>query len=376
MSTTAEPYAPKEVEYEVHLWVGAYLGGGSAVGKLTLALSLLLAGFLPAASFNSVPSYMGASLAWNSTELKQLDQVIADNQVMLVGEVHGTQESPQFVSTIVHRALDQGRSVTVALEIPQEEQSVLQQCPTHDGIGGDLRSRLAKLPFWSSSDRDGRSSEAMLGLIDELHRLHCDQQKPVDLVAIDPKADGDTGSAPSPMGAPPRDQGMAEAVAKAIQISQGDHPLLVALTGNLHQKLQPGFPWDKPDVPAAKLYKPMGCRLIGTLDANTHLVALDVRLYGGGDAWICSGTSNCGKTPMPKRQGVQLADAKSPKVGLTVDQTDLAVDRVCLSGNNAQATNPKLSQGYYYFTMPVNDSPPANLTTAPTQVAALLRGAG
>jgi hypothetical protein len=47
--------------------------------------------------------------------------VLEKTQVVLFGELHGTQQIPQFVMSAACHALSLNRSVTVGLEIPQAE---------------------------------------------------------------------------------------------------------------------------------------------------------------------------------------------------------------------------------------------------------------
>src|SRR5260370_12765545 len=52
-----------------------------------------------------------------------LDPLLRCRDVVLVGEMHGTVESPAFIDRAACLALADGRSVTVGLEIPVEEDS-------------------------------------------------------------------------------------------------------------------------------------------------------------------------------------------------------------------------------------------------------------
>ena len=54
-------------------------------------------------------------------DLAGIERFLEPGTVLLLGELHGTEESPAFVSRVVSLALGKGRSVTVALEIPREE---------------------------------------------------------------------------------------------------------------------------------------------------------------------------------------------------------------------------------------------------------------
>src|ERR1700704_4043714 len=90
---------------------------------------------------------------------------LTPNTAVLIGEMHGTRESPKFVQDVACYVLsaEPKRSVAVALEIPSKEDSLLQRF-----LEGDRQVNVTDSPFWKSTYQDGRRSIAMRDLIMQL----------------------------------------------------------------------------------------------------------------------------------------------------------------------------------------------------------------
>lgn len=86
-------------------------------------------------------------------------------RIVVVGERHGTKEIPGFVAALACTALVDGRAVTLALEMPSSETDRLESYLASDG-GATARSRLVTSPFWHRPLQDGRSSAAMVDLLE------------------------------------------------------------------------------------------------------------------------------------------------------------------------------------------------------------------
>lgn len=183
--------------------------------------------------------------------------------VMLLGELHGTQEVPRFVAQGVCQTASSGTPVTVGLELPVENQERVTTFIRSAGTDDDW-AKLMEAPFWRSPFPDGRSSEAVANLLDQLRRLRS-QGLDVDAFVFDhPKQQGQE-----------RESLMANTVLSFVRKSPQRFFLVVA--GNIHPRTAQGLPWDKK-------YQPMGM-LISQQVENT--VALDVA-YNSGTAWICA----------------------------------------------------------------------------------------
>lgn len=224
------------------------------------------------AALLAVPALAAEMPPLSCRAVEGLDSLLRPGQVLLLGEMHGTTQSPGFVADAACRALHLGRSVTVALEIPREEELRFTAFLASDGKPADRDALLAG-PFWQDSYQDGRRGEAMLALIDTLRRYRR-EGRPVHVTLLDKTATA------SPQ---ERDRAMADALLARIGAARDDVTLV--LTGNVHNRTVRGMPWNKD-------FEPMGA-----LVAKRHpgVVALDVA-YPGGMAWICTGArpEDCG----------------------------------------------------------------------------------
>lgn len=205
--------------------------------------------------------------------------------VVLLGEIHGTVESPEAVGKLACLALDRGLAVTVALEIPRTEQEGVEKFLSD----GD-RSALLSGEFWSRDYQDGRSSGAMVELLATLRRFQ--KNESLDVLLID-----------DPNAANGRDRFMAERLAD--RIASSPERMVIALTGNLHNRLSLGTPFDPS-------HEPMGL-LLTRLRPHASIISLEMT-HGGGSAWICTGsdTSDCGERELHGRgdapPGIELHD--------------------------------------------------------------------
>jgi hypothetical protein len=220
-----------------------------------------------------------------------LDPLLRVRDVVLVGEMHGTVESPAFVGRAVCVALAGGRPVTVGLEIPIEEDARIRAYLASSGSASDRDALLAGA-FWQAPFQDGRRSRAMLALLEDLRRT-LRAGGPVHLLLLDSTAF---------RGGSERDRAMAGRLRDAI--AGAPHDLFLVLTGNLHTRLRQGVSWDPS-------YEPMGL-VLTRLAPKLPIAALDVA-YTGGSAWIC-------ETPQPASCGAKTLkgrpDAGSPGVTL------------------------------------------------------------
>lgn len=204
-----------------------------------------------------------------------LSRTARAGQLLLLGELHGTREAPQFVGNAACQAALSGLPVTIALELPTDEQARVINFLASDG-GAAATARLLDGPFWARPYQDGRSSTGMLELLEKLRSLrHAGQD--VQVFAFDE----------------PRLQGNAheEAVTRHLSAHVTNNPerFFIVLSGNVHNRLQAGTAW-APDL------EPMGLRLSRAF--GDRVTSLDFA-YASGTAWICSvdGRLDCGVRP-------------------------------------------------------------------------------
>jgi hypothetical protein len=190
-------------------------------------------------------------------------QVVRPGNVVLLGELHGTQQVPHFLAQSVCQAAVQGVPVTVGLEIPVMNQERLQTFLASAGKEHDW-AKLMESPFWRSPYPDGRNSEAVVFLLEALRKLRS-RGLDVDVFAFDhPPLEGNM-----------REAAMARTVLEVAGMAQ--KRVMLVVSGNLHPRQVKGLPWN-PD------YRPMGLRVA---DQHSRVYSLDIA-YDSGTAWICA----------------------------------------------------------------------------------------
>lgn len=97
-----------------------------------------------------------------------LDKI--DARVIVVGEVHGTEQTPAFVGQLVCGLLKQGRPVILALERDGSEQEALNRYLASAGRPVDAQALLSQRAWAQPTAQDGRSSQAMLRLIEQVRQ--------------------------------------------------------------------------------------------------------------------------------------------------------------------------------------------------------------
>lgn len=185
-----------------------------------------------------------------------LDAHLARGAILWFGELHGTEESPRFAGDAACLASRVAR-VQLGLEIPSDEQPRIDRFLRSAGDAAD-RAALLDGPFWRV--HDGRSSVAMLALIDRVRALRA-AGAAIDIVAYD-----------DPWSPADRDEGMADRIARA----RDPGAIVVALSGNLHARRTDGSPWDPDFVPAVAHLLARGFD-VTTFDAAAN----------GGTFWAC-----------------------------------------------------------------------------------------
>jgi hypothetical protein len=200
-------------------------------------------------------------------EVPGLQPLLKAGDGLLLGEMHGTAESPAFAADAVCLALRAGVPVTLGLEMPREDEERLEAFLRSQGTDQD-RTAFLDSPFWHAAYQDGRRSQGMFALLDEVRRLRL-KGLPVHVVLLD-------RSAPPSDSGQERDRWMAEGMKKAIEARPGN--LFIALAGNAHTRISRGTRWD-PNYESAGF-------VLTQLEPRLKVTALDVA-YSGGAAWFC-----------------------------------------------------------------------------------------
>lgn len=197
-----------------------------------------------------------------------LSGLLEPGTILLLGGIHGTRESALFVSDLVCHAGGDGRSVAVALELPQAASRATDEYLESVGSRRDrdlLVTRIQELTGY----RDGRFSEAIVDLIEAVRRL----RRRGDRVRL-------TLIVPSELASEQRrERQMADNLARLAH--EPDSDLVIALTGLLQSRLVKGTRWDPEQEPLGYLLRR------GYPDRR--LVSLAVS-HSGGTAWVCTST--------------------------------------------------------------------------------------
>lgn len=247
--------------------------------------------------------------------------------LVLVGEIHGTREIPATFGRLVCQMATEhrGQNVLVGLEILASAQAAIDVFLAGDGGDAAIRTLLAQ-EFWQRDFQDGRSSQAMLDLLDEFRRLRRAGLKVVVRALDPPRSDSPAA----------RDEAMAAAMVEAMTATRPAHALI--LVGNVHSRTLNGYPWD----PKAA-YVPLGAHLRARY---SDLIALDILVIGG-SAWTCTSAAatDCGAHAMRAR------DPGGPTPRIVLDS----------GGSLETGYDGKLVLG------PVTASSPARLALQPSQ---------
>jgi hypothetical protein len=196
------------------------------------------------------------------------DLVLGPGKVVLLGEMHGTQEMPQVAGDLACMAARTG-PVMVGLEIADHPS--FAAFLASDG-SASARQTLLSAPFWTASFQDGRTSEAMFGLVDRIRRLK-QQGLDIQLVLFDGNETKDKT----------RDQVMADNVNAAR--AAHSQAVFVLLMGDLHALKTRGRSWVKGDSYAWTA---------GLLSFPSISLRMS---HQDGTAWACMGNSDADCKP-------------------------------------------------------------------------------
>jgi hypothetical protein len=214
-------------------------------------------------------------------EIPGIEPLAQPGATLLLGEFHGTQESPQFVGRVACHAGVRNRPVAVGLQLPSNEQFAIDRYLASEGNAAD-RNEFLGSGIWRSPFQDGRSSEAMFQLVETLRGLRS-HGLPIRIFYFgDHTVRGEE-----------RDRTMAANVLAQRRAIPDE--VLIVLAANVHPRITP--------LGGEPPYVPMGARLA---DANVKVTSLAMA-WATGTMWGCAqdkGQVDCGKL-----------DAKGPDYG-------------------------------------------------------------
>jgi hypothetical protein len=190
-----------------------------------------------------------------------------DGKLLLFGEMHGSIEAPALVVQLAC-FLSRSQRVAVGLELPSKDQSLIDAYLVGNGTNSD-RQKLISSEFWQFG-RDGRSSTAMLKLIENIRVLK-KSGRLIDVFAFDDQ--------------PGTKLERNVAIASGIRRFHTNHPTtrIIALMGNIHAMEDPIHIGGSEIVPSGSL--------LDDLHPTSILIA-----YPAGTIWACMPT--CGPQPL------------------------------------------------------------------------------
>ncbi len=170
-----------------------------------------------------------------------IDKASAGRHVILLGEWHGTVQTPALVAQLVGRVARAHRvPVVLALEIAEDQQASLDAWMASDG-GIEARQRLLANRHWQEPHHDGRDSRAMLDMLAAVRTLR-EQALDIRVHAFDhPQAED-------------RDAAMADDI-RALLAGHPDTRVIV-LTGNMHAMTRRP-PWTVTDADGRVIEPPV-----------------------------------------------------------------------------------------------------------------------
>jgi hypothetical protein len=181
-------------------------------------------------------------------------------EIILIGELHGTQETPRFFGNLVTvAAREKNKRIAVGLELPIELQPLIDEAAKNNTKIDSFRQQLLAEPIWQKI-KDGRSSQAMLDLVCDTLQL-AEMQK-ISFFFFD------TSNVE-------RDASMGEFIGKYVR--EHGYDVTFILTGNIHANRASRHPR------MAKIV-PMGHRL----EEQGFAVHSYDTGYSEGDAWVCN----------------------------------------------------------------------------------------
>jgi erythromycin esterase-like protein len=210
----------------------------------------------------------------------QIVTLAGNHRLVVLGEYHGTAETPLLVADLMERYSRDNAPVRLGLELPMSENAALARYLRSNG-DADAREALRTSPFWRVKDgqHDGRRSRDMLALIETLRVLRA-QGRDIGVAGYDMEIsayDSDVD----------RDAEMATHVRQQFNALPSAARMLV-LTGNVHAMRHPFE-----DAPPEMQHRTMAAFL---LDLPLYSVRVEALR---GHTWHCM--SPCRAMPLLER---------------------------------------------------------------------------
>jgi len=197
-----------------------------------------------------------------------------DPEFVVLGEFHGTREAPAFFGSLACSLARKGERLLIAIEFSPLHNAALQNAWSAD----EAQFEDVLLAAGWRGRPDGVGSEAVFGMMRDLHRLRLEGYS-INIVAFNGARDADQRARfAGLLGQGPHEAAQAENIAMAARGGRYDRVLV--LVGNLHAMKQ------SYNI-GSGAFDPMARRL----EAYGSVVSLRMK-HGGGTAWNCQ--RDCG----------------------------------------------------------------------------------
>lgn len=185
--------------------------------------------------------YSHLSIDPNSGEFSHdeiMAAIVLDSRVVSIGETHGNTAGPETTSEVARLMLEEYGAVTVGIEWTENDQEHIDTYLDSAGTEED-RKTLTDTQAWTMEWADGRSSEALVDLIEELRSWREDGED-VEVVAFmsAPDEDGVYGDLTPEQIVEFSRQREREDASIIVSAAEADSTRpIVLFTGNLHARL-------------------------------------------------------------------------------------------------------------------------------------------
>lgn len=100
-------------------------------------------------------------------DIRNIDTILKPNtpQILVFGEVHGSQETPDFMKNVVCHAINTGRPTVFVIEFSPSNFAPVEQFLYSDAP--NAREDLLRHSYWMSGNQDGKRSIAMFNMIED-----------------------------------------------------------------------------------------------------------------------------------------------------------------------------------------------------------------
>ena len=241
-----------------------------------------------------------------------------NNNIVFFGELHGTVEGPAHVGEYLCAVASSGKSVALALEIPNSFSDGLMLGWNSDSPKAVWLDQMDG--FWNAPEthQDGRKSVAMLALMARAHILHVEGlDVSIEFFSPSRKQYEDFG----------KPEGIAwlyEAEAENLRSLASHYDQVIVLVGNIHAMREADF-----------LDFKTTASFLGDNSVSLNMLA------DGGEAWNCVSGTCIARTVKRNRDYSKIEDSQSNPMGLT-DLLSPAFDGYVLLGG-VNASPPAIS---------------------------------